>query len=450
VRKNHIGYKSQITCPLYYQEIFFNFFLEQHRGCQFLNRLYINGDKKWVELFFYYTKLTKMEEDLKDIDIILLSKYLNKESDAEETLQVIHWSDASKEHKAILEKLKKAWDIATSGAGMQEWDVQKSKEQFLLKLVQYESTKSIQSNKYFTINWGKTLRVIGYAAVLLLLIGLPSLFVIQHFSRGTKDLSVDNAFTTISAPKGSKSEMVLADGSKVWLNAGSSIKYGANFNKKDREVILDGEAYFDIAKNKNKPFLVHTSKITLRVLGTAFNVKSYRDENTVETTLIRGAVNVEKSENDGSISNYSLKPNQKAIYNKAKNEIKFYDLTNKEPTKTVKEKTSLASKNPEVEDKTEPVSSLVEQDISWKDGYFLVVDETLESIMIKVERRFDLKIEFKNEDIKKLRYSGKIKETTPEQILEALKITSPIGYEMSGKQVIIWENLSRKDKFIKK
>jgi len=395
-------------------------------------------------------KQTKMEEDLKDIDIVLLSKYLNKETDAEEALQVIQWAAASAEHKAILAKLQKAWDIATTGAGMQEWDVQKSKEQFFLKLIQYESTKSIQNNNPFIISWRSIQTVIGYAAVILLLIGSSSLFVYQHFFRVSNDPLADKAFTLISAPKGSKSILVLADGSKVWLNAGSSIKYGANFNKKDREVILDGEAYFDIAKNKNKPFLVHTSKITLRVLGTAFNVKSYNDENTVETTLIRGAVNVEKSENNGSTSNYSLKPNQKAIYNKSKNEIKFYDLADKTTTKTSKEKTPLAKEAPKAGDKTEPVSTLVEQDISWKDGYFLVFDETLENILVKVERRFDISITFKTEAIKNLRYSGKIKESTPEQILEALKTTSPLEYEMKGKQVVIWENLSRKDKFMKK
>jgi transmembrane sensor len=391
-----------------------------------------------------------MKEDLKDIDIVLLSKYLNKESDAEETLQVIHWADASPEHKAILEKLKKAWNIATIGAGMQEWDVQKSKEQFLLSLVQYESTKSTKIKYPFTINWRKSQKVIGYAAVILLLIGLPSFFMFQHFFKGTNELSADKSFTIISAPKGSKSELVLADGSKVWLNAGSSIKYGANFNKKDREVILDGEAYFDIAKNKLKPFLVHTSKITLRVLGTAFNVKSYRDENTVETTLIRGAVNVEKNEKDGSTSNYSLKPNQKAIFYKSKDVIKFYDLADNTTSKTSGDKTPPVNEASIGEDKTEPISTLVEQEISWKDGYFLVYDESLESIMIKVERRFDIQIVFKDEEIKNLRYSGKIKETTPEQILEALKITSPIEYEMKGKQVVIWENLNRIKKFRKK
>ena len=166
--------------------------------------------------------------------------------------------------------------------------------------------------------------------------------------------------------------------------------------------------------------------------------------------MIRGAVNVEKSEKDGSTSNYSLKPNQKAIFNKSKNEIKFYDLADKTASKTAGEKSLQVNETAKTEDTNEPVSALVEQEISWKDGYFLVSDESLESIMVKVERRFDIQIAFKNEEIKNLRYSGKIKETTPEQILEALKITSPIEYEMKGKQVVIWENLNRKNKFRKK
>lgn len=192
----------------------------------------------------------------------------------------------------------------------------------------------------------------------------------------------------------------------------------------------------------------------MRVLGTSFNVKSYTEENTVETTLIRGSVKVEKGESDGTISNYLLKPNQKAIFNKTVGDIKFYDLSDKKTVKKARteetEENHISNLPSKTQSSIENLSTLEEKVISWKDGYFLVVDETLESIMVKVERRFDVKINFKTEAIRKLRYSGKIKESTPEQILEALKITSPIEYEMKGKEVVIWENSSRKDKFMKK
>lgn len=391
-----------------------------------------------------------MREDLKGIDIVLLTKYLSNETDESEMIQIGQWETASPENKEILEKLQKSWDCATTGAGMQEWNIQKSKEQFLLKLVQYQLNKENETSSFYESGWKIIRNVLAYAAVTLLLIGLPSLFIYRHYFMSPPDSIDGKILTQISAPKGSKTELVLADGSKVWLNAGSVLKYGTDFNKTNREVYLDGEAYFDVTKNKNKPFLVRANKLTLYVLGTSFNVKSYNEENTVETTLIKGAVKVEKSETDGTISNYLLKPNQKAIFNKADGAIKFYDLSDKKIIKKIIKEAPVPNLPLKTENSIEPLSTLVEKDISWKDGYFLVFDETLESIMIKVERRFDIQVEFRSEAIKKLRYSGKIKESTPEQILEALKITSPIEYEMKGKQVVIWENPGRKEKFTKK
>lgn len=391
-----------------------------------------------------------MEEDLKDIDVVLLTKYLSDETDASETFQVVQWATASPENKAILEKFQKAWTIATAGVGMQEWDVKKSKEQFLLKLIHYQSDNKTKSITFYETGWKIIRNVLTYAAVIMLLVGLPSLLVYRQFFMSPLGTFEGKALTEISAPKGSKTVMVLSDGSKVWLNAGSILKFGADFNKTTREVFLDGEAYFDVAKNKNKPFLVRTNKLTLRVLGTSFNVKSYSDEKTVETTLIKGSVKVEKSETDGTVSNYLLKPNQKAIFNKTDGDIKFYDLSDNKSVNKAVEEAPVSNLPMKTQNSIDQLSTLAEKDISWKDGYFLVFDETLESIMIKVERRFDLKIEFRNEAIKKLRYSGKIKESTPEQILEALKITSPIEYEIKGKEVIIWENPGRKEQFNKK
>jgi ferric-dicitrate binding protein FerR (iron transport regulator) len=389
-----------------------------------------------------------MEEEFLGIDLVLLTKYLNNETDESETLQVNEWCNASSENKIVFEKIQKAWNLATAGAGIQEWEPKKSKEQLLLKLLQAEIDEKAEHFSLYANSWKIIRNVIAYAAVILLFIGIPSLFIYRHFFMSPSDSFEEKILTQISAPKGSKTEMVLADGSKVWLNAGSVLKYGTDFNKSDREVFLDGEAYFDVAKNKNKPFLVHTSKLTLRVLGTSFNVKSYSDEKTIETTLVRGSVKVEKSEKDGSVSNYLLKPNQKVIFNKTDGDIRFYDLSDKIATSRIN-KAPLPS-NVQLKSQAEELSPLVEKDISWKEGYFLVNDETLESIMVKLIRRFDLKVVFNSEAIKNLRYSGKIKESTPEQILKAIKITSPIDYTMHDKTVVISESSVRKEEFIKK
>lgn len=398
---------------------------------------------------YYSVILNVMDDIFTKIDIGLLTKYLCKETNERETNRIKEWLTSSPENSLKLKKYQNAWSLATSAAGIQEWDIKKSKEQFLLKLIQYQSDIEKNRPSFLENSWKIVKNVLSYAAVILLLLSLPSLLIYRHYFMDRDD-AAGKVFTEISAPKGSRTQMVLADGSKVWLNAGSVLKYGVNFNKSNREVFLDGEAYFDVVKNKEKPFIVKTSKLTLQVLGTSFNVKSYNEENTIETTLIKGAVKIEKLELDGRISNYLLKPNQKVIFNKKDDDIKFYDLSDKKSDKKVTQRTPLPDQPESPQNTTEQISALVEKDISWKDGYFLVFDETLENIMTKVERRFDINIEFKNEAIKKLRYTGKIKESTPEQILEAMEITSPIDYKIKGKQVEIWENLNRKEKFMKK
>ncbi len=393
-----------------------------------------------------------VKEEFSGIDFILFTKYLNNEADENEICEVRAWCTTSPENQITFEKIQNAWNLATASAGIQEWKLQKSKEQFLLKLLQSELD---EKTELYSINENrrKIIRtVLTYAAVILILIGIPSLFIYRHYFMGSVDSFEGKILTQISAPKGSKTEMVLADGSKVWLNAGSVLKYSSDFNKKDREVILDGEAYFDVAKNKDKPFLVKTSKLTLRVLGTSFNVKSYSDEKTIETTLIKGSVKVEKSEINGSVSNYILKPNQKAIFNKSDGAIRFYDLSDRTINAHITKGSPLSKiqmrlQSKEVDDEPNP---LIEKDISWKKDYFLIDNETLESIMIKLMRRFDIKVVFASETIKNLRYSGKIKESTPEQILKAIKSTSPIEYLMHEKTVVISESSERKDEFMKK
>ena len=118
-------------------------------------------------------------------------------------------------------------------------------------------------------------------------------------------------FHTISTQKGNLSKVKLSDGTTIWVKSGSNLRYPEEFGVNSREVFLEGEAFFDVAHQAGKPFLVHTSVLTIRVLGTAFNVKSYKDQGTIETTLVRGKVKIENDEDE-----VILNPNEKAVYNK--------------------------------------------------------------------------------------------------------------------------------------
>lgn len=99
-------------------------------------------------------------------------------------------------------------------------------------------------------------------------------------------------FNEAIAPRGQKSQIILADGTKVWLNSDTRIKYPGTFSKNQRDVFLDGEAFFEVSKNEHQPFVVHTSGVEVKVLGTKFNVKAYSDENQIETSLFEGKINL--------------------------------------------------------------------------------------------------------------------------------------------------------------
>src|SRR4030095_9403678 len=136
---------------------------------------------------------------------------------------------------------------------------------------------------------------------------------IYFFSKEkTPEVVASEAMSSVATKNGNRTKIVLPDGSQVWLNAGSNLDYNnLNFNKDVREVSLNGEAYFDVAKNAGKPFIIHTKKMDIKVLGTTFNVRSYSDEKITEAALIKGSIEVTlKDRKDQKII---LKPNEKII-----------------------------------------------------------------------------------------------------------------------------------------
>ena len=139
---------------------------------------------------------------------------------------------------------------------------------------------------------------------------------IPYFNNNKNNfLDKGDHYNEVVAKRGTKTKIILPDGSQVWLNSDSKLSYGERFNDTIREVSLEGEAYFDVIKDKNRPFIVMTNALNIRVLGTAFNIKSYAQDATIETTLIRGMIEVRKN-NEPATKKIVLTPNEKLIYNK--------------------------------------------------------------------------------------------------------------------------------------
>jgi len=257
----------------------------------------------------------------------------------------------------------------------------------------------------------------------------------------------DEAITTIFSPAGQRTEIILPDNSKVLLNSKTTLKYSAAFNTANREIYLDGEAYFDVKKG-HLPFEVRTEAINIRVLGTAFNVKCYSDESIVEATLVRGSMIVEKLDDESGVSEeIKLKPNQKVVFNKKQASTAMADEGKASDRADV-------IKAPEVKTHQTGTLNLVDSydtqiSTGWTNGLLIVEGETLADLSKKIERRYDVSVVFMSERLKNFKYTGTLKEYSLEQVLKALEATSPIDYKVDKNMVYIGENEEEIDKYMK-
>jgi ferric-dicitrate binding protein FerR (iron transport regulator) len=288
--------------------------------------------------------------------------------------------------------------------------------------------------KQKSISW--MLRV---AAVFLLFFvcgGVLSYFI---FHRPQVD---DNTYSEIKAPLGGKSEVTLPDGSHVWLNAGSKIRYQNQFNKGNRNIVLEGEAYFKVAKNKHIPFIVKTGDLNIVAVGTEFNVKAYNDEGIIETTLVEGAVTIHNNHQlkNKPLQQVFLEPKQKAVYVRDQQALRVEDMN------------TIKKSNPEI---VKPEKGLVYVAvridpipiIAWKDNKLIFKGEEMSNLAVKLDRKYNVSISFDTENIKRYRFSGTLEDETLTQVLDVIKLTAPIDYELNGKEVKIFENTQMTQKF---
>jgi ferric-dicitrate binding protein FerR (iron transport regulator) len=232
---------------------------------------------------------------------------------------------------------------------------------------------------------------------------------------------------TVSTKAGDKASINLPDGSKVWLNGDSKITYVEDFRNQMREVHLSGEAFFEVAKDKTKPFIIHTRTINLKVLGTAFNVRSYDNEKETETALVHGSVEVTlRNSPDQKIL---LKPGEKLLVKNIP-----ADTSSKHQKQQIDEETHIAvltNMHYYGDD-----SSSVET--SWTKNQLVFNDEPLSKIALNLERWFNVRITIVNENLKKQKYTATLEEEDKlEDFLEALKLAEGFHYSIKNREVVI-------------
>jgi len=209
----------------------------------------------------------------------------------------------------------------------------------------------------------------------------------------------------VAVERGQKANITLPDGSKVWLNSQSRLTYSTNFNVRQRELQLDGEAYFEVAHNPNKPFIVRSNDISVRALGTAFGVKAYNEDVLISSILMKGKVLVTTPDGEAI-----LKPNERIIYDKTKHK--------KEQT-TVTNATDFTG---------------------WIHNELRFEDESLGDIAKTIRRIYNVEVVFASEKLKSQRYTGTINNNSLESVLNIISLTSPVSFQINNQQVTLSEN----------
>lgn len=209
-------------------------------------------------------------------------------------------------------------------------------------------------------------------------------------------------YNSVSIPSGGMYKLVLPDGTRVWLSSTSSLRFPVAFLGKERRVELIGEAYFEVAKNLDKPFFVKVKNTEVRVLGTHFNIKAYEEEKVVKTTLVEGLVEVKHQK-----SKVVLKPGQEvsAFTDSEDLRIRKADL---------------------------------EEVLAWKNGVFIFRDEPLESIMQRISRWYDITVSYESNALKQKTFGGKFsKNSTLSELLKSLELTGTVKFKQEERRVTV-------------
>lgn len=359
---------------------------------------------------------------LSDKFIELLTKKLSGEIDIEEAEEFNDFLNNSEECKAQYALMKTYWtqDTEQYSDSSLMFDRIKSRIDTPKKKVDLV-IEDAEPKKTFTL-WR------SIAATIVL--GVCTLLIYQVVK--TLDKEQTPALELTHTPSRYKTKIVLSDGTKVMLNSETDFRYPLAFNNKTREVYLNGEAFFDVAKDHKHPFIVHTGKMTVKVLGTKFNVKSYNNDATSETTLIKGAVEVTLA--DRPSDRIILKPHDKLILSN-----NFYKHERSQNHSAILAAQKKPHTNYTLTDftyfKTND-STIVET--SWVNDKLLFKDESFIELANQLERWYGVKFKFKNDSIKSYHFTGVFEKENIAEALGALQLTEQFKYKIHNLTVYVY------------
>lgn len=350
--------------------------------------------------------------------------FVTGELNEDEQKEVIDRISATPRNRRYYDGLRAALISAEYYSSDKKYDIERVRTRLNNRI---ELTK-----KERKVNFSLLFRV---AASLLIL--LSTYVVLQSIReyRSTETRSV--IYNTIESPFGSRTRIYLPDSTYVVLNAGSTLRYPADFlGRKSREVLLSGEGFFEVRKYKHSEFVVKVGDIGITALGTSFNVKAYPEEAVIEATLVEGLLRINRGDCEKGFM--ILRPNEKISIIKEEGGILREDagtVSVEVEEEGSAQKQTIAIRKIEVTRSIDPIT-----EISWKESEWVIRGETMKSLSVMLERRYNVEIVLGDEDVGSFRFSGILQDETLEQVLYAIKSTSPVNYKIEGNRVMLTQN----------
>lgn len=307
----------------------------------------------------------------------LIVRFLDGNCGPQDQLELKNWIEESGENKKEFFALKDIWDTTLSPKD-------RTVEQLSL----------FYKNLYDKSKRSRAILIRSFAAVAaVLLLGLILSVLIPY----NKSFQADN-MQVFSVPLGSRSKVVLADGTEINLNSGSELRYSSGYSSVNRAVSLSGEGFFKVKSDADHPFTVKTSDFDIQVTGTEFNVCSYGDNDYSAATLAEGKISLQMN---GTKQVFGIEPGEKFMLDREKRK---YSLTHAD----------------------------IESEIAWKNGEFIFKNIPFPDLVQRLERWYDVKLNCSGAELQNFAYTGRFKnQETIWQVLDALKLTSPIDYRKS-------------------
>jgi transmembrane sensor len=319
----------------------------------------------------------------------LFLQYFNKRATEDEIKKVENWIEASDQNKQEFEAYLTLWE--------------KTKRFVVSDSVNVEDAlRNTKKKIHFSFKKRKVINILRQAAaVVVIAIALSVFYNYFITERPLNTITEETIYREVKTSYGTQSNLTLADGTRVWLNSGSKLKFPVSFRVgDDRKVELVGEGFFKVAKNSEKPFIVQTSSIDVKVLGTSFNVSAYNNEPEITVALLEGSVELVKMYNGQYSKVLELSPNEVATYNKEKELISYSDI------------------------------NLKERYTAWMDGRIVFNNDPIEKLAFRLENWYNVDVEIKGQSLNDYRFTATFIDESLEQILKLLALSSPMEYEI--------------------